>query len=264
MQVPRYNYPSLGFSCHWHAICQQYAACTGIIEALENNEEKGIMAAQEDMKRLRHDLEKAKTDHQREVINKDLERLRLISPARKLLVLTLRAAHEDGAYREYACAAKHTIQMLVHKLYDINIFMPDMIMLDSAKLYEYCIKYFAPKELLYVSTTNDSTSLENIVRKYEPKYILIPCTELGARLEMIFDDTKYNVISVTKGSGHFYCDHIVDNKAYQFDDMSPREMVRTFPASRIESGIAKSEIKDEKGEVIDQSYYALAMLMRQK
>ena len=139
-----------------------------------------------------------------------------------------------------------------------------MIMLDSAKLYEYCIKYYTPKSLLYVSTSTNPMSLEEVVKKYAPKYILIPCTELGARLETTIDDIEYKVISVTKGSGHFYCDHIDNDKAYQFDDMSPKNGVHAFPASNVERGIAMSEVKNANGDVVDQSFYVLAMLMRQK
>ena len=217
-------------------------------------------------------------------------------------------SNSEEGYMTYVSKQRNTMRALIKRYYDIDICKSDYIMVDSAKIYEYCLKYVCPRELLYVSTVNDSSTMESVVSKYEPTYLLIPSTELGANLEKEISGIKYKLISITKGSGHFFCEHIKDDKSYQFDDMSPKERKYIRPSSDILNGISRTERKrrfqgkylkpeiinkirekthttdsdviislkyktdnkddyDERTfiieEVIDQTFYAMAMLMKE-
>lgn len=243
MQAPIYNYPSLGLSCHWHAVCQQLAGCTGIIDALEHNKEIAMKNALDEINRLDKDLTNAKTEHQIKIINEDIERIKHLEESIDFLFIALKAAHDFKYHQKYTSNDVNVIHDSIKKYYDIDVFKTDLIMVDFAKVYEYCLKYVCPKDLLYASIVNDNTAMEKIIDRYSPKYVLIPSTELGANLEKNIANINYRLISITKGRGHFYCEHIVDDKALQFDDMCEMNNIKVRSVDDLLHGIARSELK---------------------
>lgn len=243
MELPIYNYPTLGLACHWHAICQQLAACTGIIEDLQNNEKEGMVLVEKEREKLENILNNNPSEFLRKNTRKDIRKLDTINASREFMILTLLAVHNDAKFHEYCSFGAHRLCDIINQLYDIPINSSEMIMLDSAKIYEYLLKYFVKKETLYVSTDNNVRSTEEAIRKYKPKYILIPVTELHANSTFKVDDVNYHLISASKGSGHFYCDHIVGEDAYQFDDRTPKTLMRKHTLANVLEGIRKSEVR---------------------
>ena len=243
MKRPIYNYPTLGLACHWHAICQQFAACLGIIDDLKNNVEEGMKLAEIEKQKLQKILENNPSEFLRKNTRRDIKRLDTIDASRDFMILTLCAVHDDYFYGKYCELGAGVLCQIINQFYDIPINSSEMIMLDSAKIYEYLLKYFVKKETLYVSTDNNVKSTEEAIKKYKPKYILIPVTELHANSTFKVDDTTYRLISASKGSGHFYCDHIVGEDAYQYDDRTPKTVEKRHTLENVLKGIRMSEIK---------------------
>ena len=243
MDIPIYNYPTLGLACHWHAICQQLSACLGIVKDLVENSKEGLELAKKDMTKLEEELKQAKSDFLIKNLKKDINRLKCIEASREFLIQTLVAVHDEGGYRRYCNYGVPTLVKAIDTYYDIHINSSEMIMLDSAKIYQYCLQYFVKKTTLYVSTDNDIRSTKDAILKYKPIYLLIPITELRANTTLTVGEYTYTLISVSKGSGHFFCDHIMPNgTALQFDDRSPKRMPRRHRIEDILMGIKQNEI----------------------
>lgn len=243
MDIPIYNYPTLGLACHWHAICQQLSACLGIVKDLVENSKEGLELAKKDMEKLEEELKQAKSDFLIKNLKKDINRLKCIEASREFLIQTLVAVHDEGGYRRYCNYGVPTLVKAIDTYYDIHINSSEMIMLDSAKIYQYCLQYFVKKTTLYVSTDNDIRSTKDAILKYKPIYLLIPITELRANTTLTVGKYTYTLISVSKGSGHFFCDHIKPNgDALQFDDRSPKNTPRRHRIEDILMGIKQNEI----------------------
>ena len=247
MELPVYNYPTLGLACHWHAICQQLAACSGIVKDLTERADIGKELALEKIKELEKNLEKAKTPFQCKNLQQDIERLHTVEESRKFMLLTLAAVHDDVCFQKYIGYGIPKLRSTIKAFYDIPINSPEMIMLDSAKIYEYLLKYYVQKEMLYVSTDNNVKSTKEAIIKYKPTYILIHANRTFTVKCPDGEEIEYTLISVSKGSGHFYCEHIKFNgEVRQFDDRSPKGSIVRHTVNDVMRGIQRSEIKIAK------------------
>lgn len=237
--LPKYNYPPLGLSCHWHAICQQLSACRDIIKSLLTNEASGIIAVDKRRRELMDEYKTTQSAFRKNEIRKEIERLTSMPASRKLLIQTLFAPHDDEEFNTYCDLGRGNIAKMIYNFYDIDIRQFGYIMEDIAKIYDMCLKYYVPREILYVSTSSYDTN--TAVNMYKPRYICIPSTELRANLEKDICGYKYKLISISKGSGHFYCDHIRDDIAYRFDDRTPKNVVIKHSVDDILKGIKANE-----------------------
>ena len=127
MELPIYNYPSFGLSCHWHAICQQLAGSVGIMDALVNNKGIARQNAIKELERLEKDLENAGTKHQRRVIETDIAHINNLDEAIDFLLMTLKAVHSEEGYMTYVSKQRNIMRTLIKRYYDIDICKSDYI-----------------------------------------------------------------------------------------------------------------------------------------
>ena len=322
IKIPKYNYPTMNFACHWHAICHQYASCVYILKALNENEKDGNTKIEEETKHLMelinatvkkrekelelinnilssisadNELEHNKAiimssltiineleDYEKSTIRDllifftevktndellsgcidkindlkqkiiewsnsaqkaaqtDIDRMKLIPDARKLLIETFLAVHDDFFYERYAKRNQSELFETIRRLFDININSFDFIMDDCAKVYQYCLKWYVPMEILVVY--NDThISLTEVIQDYHPMYIIINSTHFRANTHFSLGSDNYAMASLTEGSGHFYCNHICDGICYRFDDRSSKLSHTEYPLHILMQNISEHE-----------------------
>ena len=98
---------------------------------------------------LKEVIEKSASSAQK-AAQTDIDRMKLVPEARKLLLETFLAVHDDFFYERYAKRNQSELFAMVHKLFDINIDSFEFIMDDCSKVYQYCLKWYVPMEILIV------------------------------------------------------------------------------------------------------------------
>lgn len=224
-----------------HRIKIQEDNITGLRSKLEQmNQANDITKQKQDL-----NIKIAQQERLIVAINEDIAQLKSAPEARKLLIMTFLAIFDERVYAQYAAIPQSKLQQDIVRLFHININNSEFIYEDAARVYQFCLKWYVPKSILHVCT-DDHLSTAEVIRKYKPIYILTLATQLGPNTNMTLGEGKdaieYEIASITKGSGHFYCDHVFGDWCWQFDDRTPMKIIRRHPLEQMIEDIARHQI----------------------